>query len=48
MRRLADAGVLPDFSDDPNDDIDEDIINVPLDYRRLEKTKVRGRRIEKR
>ncbi|KAJ5443135.1 hypothetical protein N7445_004248 [Penicillium cf. griseofulvum] len=46
--RLADAGVLPDFSDDPDDDTDEDIANVPLDYGRLEQTKVRGRRIEKR
>lgn len=46
--RPADTGVLPDFSDDPDDDTDEDIANVPLDYGRSEKTKVRGRRIEKR
>ncbi|KAJ5640373.1 uncharacterized protein N7484_008235 [Penicillium longicatenatum] len=39
MRRLADAGVLPDFSDDPNDDTNEDLVNVPLDYRHSEKTK---------
>jgi hypothetical protein len=32
VRRPADAGVLPDFSDDPDDDTDEDIANVPLDY----------------
>lgn len=46
--RPADAGVLPDLSDDPDDDTDEDIANVPLDYGRSEQTKVRGRRIEKR
>ncbi|CAG8182071.1 unnamed protein product [Penicillium nalgiovense] len=46
--RPADAGVLPDFSDEPDDDTDEDIANVPLEYGRSEKTKVRGRRIEKR
>ncbi|KAJ5651633.1 uncharacterized protein N7484_005356 [Penicillium longicatenatum] len=39
---------LPDFSDDPDDDTDEDIANVPLDYGRSEKTKVRGVRIEQR
>ncbi|CAG8247907.1 unnamed protein product, partial [Penicillium salamii] len=38
----ADASILPDFSDDPDDDIDEDITNVPLDYGRSEKTKVRA------
>lgn len=48
VRRPADAGVLPDFSDDPDDDTDEDIANIPLDYGRSEQTKVRGRRIEKR
>jgi hypothetical protein len=42
--RPADAGVLPDLSDDPDDDTDEDIANVPLDYGRSEQTKVRGRR----
>ncbi|KAI3248870.1 hypothetical protein DTO006G7_9761 [Penicillium roqueforti] len=36
VRRLADAGILPDFSDDPNNDTDEDIVNVLLDYGRLE------------
>lgn len=48
VRRPADAGVLPDFSDDPDDDTDEDLADVPLDYGHSEKTKVRGRRIEKR
>lgn len=48
VRRPADAGVLPDFSDDPDDDTDEDLVDVPLDYGHSEKTKVRGRRIEKR
>ncbi|CAG7927890.1 unnamed protein product [Penicillium olsonii] len=42
------SGVLPDFSDDPDDDTDEDIANIPLDYGRSEKTKVRGVRIEQR
>lgn len=39
---------LPDFSDDPNDDTDEDLTNVPLDYGRSVKTKRRGIRIEQR
>ena len=30
---------LPDFSDDPNDDTDEDLADVPLDYRWSVKTK---------
>lgn len=42
------SGNLPDFSDDPDDDTDEDIANIPLDYGRSEKTKVRGVRIEQR
>lgn len=46
--RPANAGDLLDFSDDPDDDTDEDLADVPLDYGRSEKTKVRGRRIEKR
>ena len=45
---LADAGVLPDFSDDPNNDTDEDLIDIPLDYGHSDQTKVRRRRIEKR
>ncbi|CAG8146657.1 unnamed protein product [Penicillium nalgiovense] len=48
VRRPADAGALPDFSDDPDDDTDEDIASVPLDYGRSDQTKVRARRIEKR
>ncbi|KAJ5092144.1 hypothetical protein NUU61_007014 [Penicillium alfredii] len=48
MRCLADVGVLPDFSDNPNNDIDKDLTDIPLDYRRLDQTKVQGRRIEKR
>lgn len=47
-RRLVDAGVLPDFSDDPDDDTDEDLADIPLDYGHSEQTKVRGRQIEKR
>lgn len=39
---------LPDFSDDPDDDTDEDLADVPLDYGRGLKTKQRGERIEKR
>ncbi|CAG8901459.1 unnamed protein product [Penicillium egyptiacum] len=42
------SGILPDFSDDPDDDTDEDIANIPLDYGRAEGTKVRGVRIEQR
>ncbi|KAJ6142814.1 hypothetical protein N7471_002267, partial [Penicillium samsonianum] len=42
IRRLADASVLPDFSDNPNDDTDEDITNVPLEYRRSEQTKLQA------
>ncbi|KAJ6103822.1 hypothetical protein N7486_004044 [Penicillium sp. IBT 16267x] len=42
VRSPVRSGDLPDFSDDPNDDTDEDIVNVPLDYRRSEKTKIRG------
>jgi hypothetical protein len=48
VRHPADAGALPDFSDDPDDDTDEDIASVPLDYGRSDQTKVRARRIEKR
>lgn len=48
VRRPADAGILPDFSDDPDDDTDEDLADIPLDYGRSDQTKVRGRRIEKR
>ncbi|CRL29484.1 unnamed protein product [Penicillium camemberti] len=33
------SGVLPDFSDDLDDDTNEDITNIPLDYGRSEKTK---------
>lgn len=42
------SGILPDFSEDPADDTDEDIANTPLDYGRSEKTKDRGVRIEQR
>lgn len=34
VRRPADASVLPDFSDNPNNDTDEDLADIPLDYRR--------------
>lgn len=46
--RPANAGDLLNFSDDPDDDTDEDLADVPLDYGRSDQTKVRGRRIEKR
>ncbi|KAJ5904637.1 hypothetical protein N7504_007020, partial [Penicillium tannophilum] len=46
MRSLVRSRDLLDFSDDPDDDTNEDIANVPLDYGRSEKTKVRGVRIE--
>ena len=39
---------LPDFSDDPNDDTDEDLADVPLDYGRSVKTKRRGARTDQR
>ncbi|KAJ5751309.1 hypothetical protein N7533_008337 [Penicillium manginii] len=39
---------LPDFSDDPDDNTDEDIANVPLDYGRSDRTMVRRARIEQR
>ncbi|OQE10077.1 hypothetical protein PENFLA_c095G09143 [Penicillium flavigenum] len=48
VRRPADTGVLPDFSDDPDDDTDEDLADIPLYYGRSDQTKDRGRRIEKR
>lgn len=48
MRGPVRTGILPDFSDDPDDDTDEDIADIPLDYGRSEKTKVRGVRIEER
>jgi hypothetical protein len=38
---------LPDFSDDLDDDTDEDLANVPLDYGRCLKTKQRGEYIKK-
>ncbi|KAJ5462246.1 hypothetical protein N7530_010451, partial [Penicillium desertorum] len=34
IRCLADTSTLPNFSDNPNNDIDKDIINVLLNYRR--------------
>jgi hypothetical protein len=37
-----------EYSDDPNDDTDEDIANVPLDYGRSDKTKLRRAHIERR
>ncbi|KAF7587244.1 hypothetical protein BBP40_007516 [Aspergillus hancockii] len=40
--------VLPDYSDDPDDDTEEDLADVPLDYGRGPKTKQRGERIEQR
>ncbi|KAJ5403991.1 hypothetical protein N7509_003862 [Penicillium cosmopolitanum] len=40
--------MLPDFSDDPNDNTDEDIVNIPLDYGRSDRTVVRRVRIEQR
>lgn len=39
---------LLDFSDDPDDDTDKDIANVPLDYGRSDRTLVRRARIEQR
>lgn len=37
---------LPEYSDDPNDDTDEDIANVPLDYGRSDNTKTRRSQIK--
>lgn len=48
IRHLADIGVLPDFSDDPNNDTDKDLADILLDYRRSDQTKIQGRQIEKR
>lgn len=39
---------LPKYRDEPDDDTDEDIANIPLDYGRSGKTKIRGSRIEER
>jgi hypothetical protein len=39
---------LADYSDGPDDNTDEDIHDVPLDYGRSENTKIRGKRIEQR
>jgi hypothetical protein len=39
---------LPKYRDEPDDDTDEDIANVPLDYGRSGKTKIKGARIEER
>ncbi|KUL81310.1 hypothetical protein ZTR_09549 [Talaromyces verruculosus] len=39
---------LPKYRDEPDDDTDEDIANVPLDYGRSGKTKITGSRIEER
>ena len=39
---------LPEFSDDPDDETDEDIANVPLDYGQSDQTKTRRQRIEHR
>ncbi|KAJ5989689.1 hypothetical protein N7481_004899 [Penicillium waksmanii] len=33
--------MLPDFSDDPDDNTDEDIVNIPLDYGCSDRTVVR-------
>jgi hypothetical protein len=38
----------PDYSDDQDDETDEDLADVPLDYGRSDKTKLRGARMEKR
>lgn len=37
---------LPKYRDGPDDDTDEDIANVPLDYGRSEKTKTKEARIK--
>lgn len=46
--RRPGSWALADYSDDPDDDTDADIQDVPLDYGRSENTKARGDRIEKR
>lgn len=38
-RPHAASSESPEYSDDPDDDTDEDLANVPLDYGRSEKTK---------
>jgi hypothetical protein len=38
----------PEYSDDPDDDTDEDLANIPLDYGRSEKTIRRRIQIEER
>ncbi|KAJ5901458.1 hypothetical protein N7495_001986 [Penicillium taxi] len=47
-KRRQSLSTPEDYSDDPDDDTDEDIQDVPLDYGRSEKTKARGDRIERR
>ncbi|EED16662.1 hypothetical protein TSTA_017370 [Talaromyces stipitatus ATCC 10500] len=39
---------LPEYSDDPDDNTDEDIANVPLDFGRSKHSKKRTARIEER
>ncbi|KAJ5454029.1 uncharacterized protein N7458_004985 [Penicillium daleae] len=34
VRCSTDTDVLPDFSDDPDNDTDEDLADIPLDYGR--------------
>lgn len=48
VRGRVGLDMLPDFSDDPDDDTDEDIVNVPLDYGRSDRTVVRRVRIKQR
>lgn len=48
VRDCVRPDTLPNFSDDPDDDTDEDIANVPLDYGRSDRTLVRRTRIEQR
>lgn len=46
--RRPGAWAMADYSDDPDDDTDEDIHDVPLDYGRSKTTRARGERIERR
>ncbi|KAL1873654.1 hypothetical protein Plec18167_006171 [Paecilomyces lecythidis] len=48
VKEPSNSDLLPDFSDDPDDDTDEDLREVPLDYGRSQKTKTRRVRIEQR
>ena len=48
VHQSTSSNALPEFSDDPDDETDEDIADVPLDYGHSKETKLRRQRIEHR